>query len=117
MNRRFAGYFGIAWLLLPITLLAQGAAGSIQGIVCEIKTCTPIDGVQVSLLQPGNNVPVKTLRSDVSGEFGFFDLQPGTYIVRAQADNFIMRTAAPSAVITNGATSSILGNCSTFFAF
>ena len=102
MNRRFAGYFGIAWLLLPITLLAQGAAGSIQGIVCEIKTCTPIDGAQVSLLQPGNDVPVKTMRTDVSGEFGFFDLQPGTYIVRAQADNFIRRTAGPSAVIANG---------------
>ena len=29
------------------------------------------------------------MRTDVSGEFGFFDLEPGTYMVRA--DNFIRR--------------------------
>src|SRR5262245_55460408 len=99
---RFATYFAIAWLLLPVTLLAQGAPGSIQGIVCEIKTCKPIDGVQVWLMHPGSEVPVKTLRTDVSGEFGFFDLQPGTYVVRARADNFMTRSGAPSAAITNG---------------
>src|SRR5437016_2641601 len=98
--RRVAGYFGIVWLLLPVTLLAQGASGSIQGIVCEIKTCKPIDGVQVSLVHPGSEVPVKTMRTDVSGEFGFFDLEPGTYMVRA--DNFIRRIGGASAVITNG---------------
>ena len=98
--RRVAGYFGIVWLLLPVTLLAQGAPGSIQGIVCEIKTCKPIDGVQVSLVHPGSEVPVKTMRTDVSGEFGFFDLEPGTYMVRA--DNFIRRIGGASAVITNG---------------
>ena len=100
MIRRVAGYFGIVWLLLPVTLLAQGAPGSIQGIVCEIKTCKPIDGVQVSLVHPGSEVPVKTMRTDVSGEFGFFDLEPGTYMVRA--DNFIRRIGGASAVITNG---------------
>ena len=76
MIRRFAEYFTIAWFSLPVTLLAQGAPGSIQGIVCEIKTCKPIDGVQVSLVRPGSKEPVKTMRTDVSGEFGFFDLQP-----------------------------------------
>ena len=100
MIRRVAGYFGIVWLLLPVTLLAQGAPGSIQGIVCVIKTCKPIDGVQVSLVHPGSEVPVKTMRTDVSGEFGFFDLEPGTYMVRA--DNFIRRIGGASAVITNG---------------
>jgi hypothetical protein len=100
--RRFAGYFAIAWLSLPVTLLAQGATGSIQGIVCEVKTCKPIDGVQVWLVHSGSEVPVKTMRTDVSGEFGFLDLQPGTYMVRAGADNFITHSGAPSAVITNG---------------
>ena len=99
---RRAGYFAIAWLSLTVTLLAQGAPGSIQGIVCEIKTCKPIDGVQVLLVRPGSEVPVKTMRTDVSGEFGFFDLEPGTYMVRAIADNFITRSGPPSAVITNG---------------
>jgi hypothetical protein len=100
--RRFAEYFVIAWLSLPVTLLAQGAPGSIQGLVCEIKTCKPIDGVQVWLAHPGSEVPVKTMRTDVSGEFGFFDLEPGTYMVRASMDNFITRSGAPSAVIING---------------
>jgi hypothetical protein len=100
--RRFAEYFAIAWLSLPVTLLAQGAPGSIQGIVCEVKTCKPIDGVQVWLVHSGNEVPVKTMRTDASGEFGFFDLQPGTYMVKAGADNFITHSGAPSAVITNG---------------
>jgi large repetitive protein len=99
---RFAEYLAIAWLSLPVTLLAQGAPGSIQGIVCEIKTCKPIDGVQVWLVHPGSEVPVKTMRTNVSGEFGFFDLQPGTYMVRARADNFNTRSGAPSAAITNG---------------
>jgi len=48
--RRFAEYFVIAWLSLPVTLLAQGTPGSIQGLVCEVKTCKPIDGVQVYLV-------------------------------------------------------------------
>jgi len=100
--RRFAAYLAIAFLSLPVTLHAQGAPGSIQGIVCEIKTCKPIDGVQVWLVHPSSEVPVKTMRTDVSGEFGFFDLQPGTYMVRARADNFITRSGAPSAIITNG---------------
>ena len=38
----------------------------------------------------------------MSGEFGFFDLQPGTYMVRSRADNFILRGGGPSAVITKG---------------
>jgi len=98
--RRFAEYFAIAWLSLPVTLLAQGATGSIQGIVCEVKTCKPIDGVQVWLVHSGSEVPVKTMRTDVSGEFGFLDLQPAMYVVRARADNFRGRSA--SALITNG---------------
>src|SRR5881296_2236942 len=100
--RRVAGYFGIVWLLLPVTLLAQGEPGSIQGIVCEIKTCKPINGVQVVLVHPGSEVPVKTMRTDASGEFGFVDLEPGTYVVRARADNFIRRSGYPSALITKG---------------
>jgi len=56
--------------------------------------------VQVSLVHPGSEVPVKTMRTDVSGEFGFFDLEPGTYMVRA--DNFIRRIGGASAVIPNG---------------
>jgi Carboxypeptidase regulatory-like domain len=99
---RAGGYFGVAWLLLPVTLLAQGAPGSIQGIVCEIKTCKPIDGAQVSVVHPGGEVPVKTMRTGGSGEFGFFDLEPGNYIVRARADDFINRAGGPSAIITNG---------------
>src|SRR5262249_4906778 len=101
---RFATYFAIAWLLLPVTLLAQGAPGSIQGIVCEIKTCKPIDRVQVWLAHPGSEVPVKTMRTDVSGEVGFFDLQPGTYIVKTSGGNFITRNGAPSGVNPNGET-------------
>src|SRR5262249_4850640 len=100
--RRFAEYFAIVWLSLPVILLSQGAPGSIQGIVCEIRTCKPIDGVQVWLVHPDSEAPVKTMRTDVSGEFRFFDLQPGTYMVRTRADNFITRSGAPSAVITNG---------------
>jgi hypothetical protein len=99
---RVAGYFGIALVFLPVTLLAQGARGSIQGIVCEIKTCKPINGVQVLLVHPGSEEPVKTMRTDASGEFRFFDLEPGTYIIRARADNFIRRSGSPSAVISNG---------------
>jgi Carboxypeptidase regulatory-like domain len=98
---RSAEYFAIAWLSLPVTFLAQGAPDSIQGIVCEVKTCKAIDGVQVWLVHSGSEVPVKTMRTDVSGEFGFFDLQPGTYMVRAGANSFITRSGAPSAVITN----------------
>ena len=102
MIRRFAVYFAIPWLSLPVTLLAQGAPGSIQGIVCEIKTCKPIDGVQVSLVQSGSKEPVKTTLTNLSGEFGFFGVQPGTYIVGARADNFIIRGGAQSAIISDG---------------
>jgi hypothetical protein len=88
--------------MLPVTLFGQGARGSIQGIVCESKTCKPIDGVQVSLARPDSQVPVKTMRTDVSGEFGFFDVAPGSYIIRARADNFIGRGGGPTVFITNG---------------
>jgi len=102
VKRCFAGFFVMAWLLLPIALLGQGAPGSIQGVVCEIGTCKPLNGVQVSLVPSGSEAPVKTLQTDVSGEFLFLDVPAGTYMVRARADNFMTRGGAPSAVIANG---------------
>jgi hypothetical protein len=102
VNRRITRYFGIALLLVPATLLGQGAPGSIQGIVCEIQTCKPIEGAQVSLVHAGSEAPVRTYRTDASGEFAFFDLEPGTYTVRSRADNFIVRGGVPPLFITNG---------------
>jgi hypothetical protein len=101
MVLRFAACFCMAWLLFSGMLLAQGAPGSIHGIVCEIKTCKPVGGVEVLLVHPGSEVAIKTTRTDVSGDFSFFDLQPGTYLIRARADNSI-RVSRASAVITDG---------------
>src|SRR2546423_7215169 len=71
-------------LMMPMLFAqAPGTPGSVEGIVCEIEHCKPIDGVRI-VLSPTR----KIVMTDALGRFRFAGVPPGKYSLAVDADNF-----------------------------
>jgi hypothetical protein len=87
-------------LIMPM-LFSQaptaGAPGSIDGMVCEVEHCKPIDGVRV-LLSPSRRTAV----TDALGRFRFGALPPGQYSLEVGADDFTLSGTLPLIAVADG---------------
>lgn len=76
---------------------AAGATGSIEGVVCEVGHCKPIDGVRI-LLSPSRRTAV----TDALGRFRFGALPPGRYSLQVDADDFSLSGTLPLIAVADG---------------
>src|SRR5579863_3264793 len=79
--------FLVSTVAMPLPVLAQGETTSaIVGSVFD-PTGAAISGATVTATNIENALK-RSLKTDDSGRFGFPQLQPGTYSVKAEADGF-----------------------------
>ena len=78
--RRSASLSVWGLLLLPATLWAQAATGSIAGVVRDTSGAV-LPGVTVEAASPALLEKVRTAVTDASGAYRIVELRPGTYTV------------------------------------
>jgi len=69
-----------AWLLVPVAARAQSLGGTIAGVVKDDSGAV-IPGVTVEAASPALIERVRTVVTDVQGNFKIVDLRPGIYSV------------------------------------
>src|SRR5437868_1372614 len=85
-------------LMMPMLFAqAPGTPGSVEGIVCEVEHCKPIDGVRIAI-SPTRQV----VMTDQLGRFRFTGLPPGRYSLTVDADDFTLPGTPPIVVIADG---------------
>jgi protocatechuate 3,4-dioxygenase beta subunit len=93
----------IIWLLTCAFEPAPApAAGKIEGKVCELDGCSPIEGVRVVIELPNSGGVSRTAITDAAGGFRFSQLPPGRYVLEAEAEDFLPVAALPLMTITDG---------------
>ncbi len=87
---------------IPMQGPIAGTPGTIQGKVCEVKTCKPIAGARLVLTIAGSR---RTAVTDLAGTFRFSQLPPGNYqLLAVEADNYSLQDILPRLVpVADGA--------------
>ncbi|HLJ46869.1 MAG TPA: carboxypeptidase regulatory-like domain-containing protein [Bryobacteraceae bacterium] len=86
-SMRFVCLFVIlAALVVPVSIWAQGAVGTINGTVTD-ATGGAVAGATVTATNTGTRAESKT-RTDATGAYRFVDLPPGQYTITVEAPGF-----------------------------
>ncbi|WP_028596783.1 carboxypeptidase regulatory-like domain-containing protein [Paenibacillus assamensis] len=86
---------------VTINAVISPTTGSASGTVLDRSTGLPIQGVAINLLDAALNV-IRTTTSDIGGAYGFSELPPGTYTLRADASGAGYSITDTSVTITAG---------------
>ncbi|MET4137791.1 outer membrane beta-barrel protein [Pedobacter sp. UYP1] len=87
-------------IFFTFPVAAQSPAGTIKGSVIDSATNKPIDFMTIALKR--DNVVIKTMVVNASGNFSFEKIAPGQYTVTAIAIGYNAKNVSVS--LTNGAT-------------
>src|SRR5215471_7345309 len=93
--------------VLAVTLIAQTpspGSATIQGQICEVRTCVPISGARVLLSLVGQTERSRAAVTDRAGLFRFAQLAAGEYRINVAADNFQLSSILSIVTVSDGAT-------------
>ena len=100
-------YLGIILILISCyyNVSAQNKTGAVNGTVIDKKTGLPIEYASVQLLEPTNNIAIKTTISNKKGRFNLDSIAPGKYLLKVN----YMGLIAPIQTVTLTANVNTIG--------
>lgn len=86
MRTRFLAFL---FLLLPLAVAAQSAAGIVRGKLTDSKTKEPLGFVTVALMPIGSNTPINGCNTDDDGSFIITKVKAGEYTLKISFVGYI----------------------------